>query len=411
MIMIKSVALHDHKGLSISSIIITLLIVFLMIFPKGGVKLEGIPLTFGYMLFAVVAIAATILNFVQGRLSSLTKPQIAILAAMGCFQCVVSLTLIENGYTDKGFLIALLISLFFIPIALIYFLLPQLKKLNLDLLLSLIRLSVSVVSIYGICLFIYKTITGDYIEIPFLTVNADDVGFMDEKYNNRGDGIFKLISTYNNGNIYGVSLLIVLPLFCLIESSLLKRMIVKFSLVLTLSRTVWIGLVVFELLSHRDLSVKKGTDRLLGLIILGFIIYLCLELMGQKMDFIFDKDLGGRIDQFQQFSFSVTSNKTFEAISEIVPLSMLDQFGLIGLLTFLTYMLMPVIVWFMGLVPYHRSAYKKSLAMGLLIYCIIMFSDGAISYIPVMMFYWVIVALLLTPNMPLRYLCAPNVTE
>ena len=53
---------------------------------------------------------------------------------------------------------------------------------------------------------------GKFIEIPFLTVNAGDYGTLEStKHINRG-GYLKLISTYNNGNVYGVATLILLPL-------------------------------------------------------------------------------------------------------------------------------------------------------------------------------------------------------
>ena len=91
---------------------------------------------------------------------------------------------------------------------------------------------------------------GRFVEIPFLTVNFHDVGTLETtKYIDRG-GIFKLISTYNNGNVYGVCLLMLLPFYNSVEPSKLKRMIVKLSLLLTLSRTVWFGLFFAEILTY-----------------------------------------------------------------------------------------------------------------------------------------------------------------
>ncbi len=397
---IKFVKTSGSKKIYFTTVVITLLVIFLILFPKGGVKLGGLPLTFGYMLFAVVTMSMLFINIYFGRLFIVSRPQLAVLVAMCAFQLVVSLTLIANGYEDVGYLVALLISLFFLPIALMYFLMPQIQKLDLDLLLKLIKNSVLAVSIYGIFLFLYIITTGNYFEIPLLTVNSGDLGQMGEKFNNRGQ-LVKLFSTYNNGNIYGVSLLILLPLFCLIENSFLKKLMVKLSLVLTLSRTVWIGLILYEILSFRSIAKGREIYRLIGIIILGTIIYSSVAFMERDMDFLLDSSLGGRIDHLE-FSPTIISKQTFISIGEIVPATVLQQFGLVGLLTFLIYMTMPVFVWLVGLVPYHKSEYKRSLAMGLLIYCIIMFSDGAMNYIPVMMYYWFVVALLLTKNIPLK---------
>ncbi|MCK4632346.1 MAG: hypothetical protein KAT79_03695, partial [candidate division Zixibacteria bacterium] len=120
------------------------------------------------------------------------------------------------------------------------------ERARLDYLMDLLRKGLLLIAVYGIFLFIYRLVTGDWIEIPFLTVNYGDLGGLDYKHINRG-GIFKLISTYNNGNIYGICVLMLLPLYERLEKKGWKVWIVKASLLLTLSRTVWIGLVVYEL--------------------------------------------------------------------------------------------------------------------------------------------------------------------
>src|SRR5690606_34127372 len=127
---------------------------------------------------------------------------------------------------------------------------------DLDLLLRAVRMAVLLVSAYGIFLFFYKLATDSFIEIPYLTVNAGDVGELEGKSIDRG-GVFKLISTYNNGNVYGISLLMLLPLYTFLEKRLSSVLTVKASLVLTLSRTVWAGLVVYEVLSR--LYVRRPT--------------------------------------------------------------------------------------------------------------------------------------------------------
>jgi len=64
-------------------------------------------------------------------------------------------------------------------------------------------------------------------------VNLDDIGTLDSKYNSRQGGLSKLISTYNNGNQYGVATLLLLPLFDAFEHSRFRKLVVRAALVLT----------------------------------------------------------------------------------------------------------------------------------------------------------------------------------
>src|SRR5690606_25097688 len=91
--------------------------------------------------------------------------------------------------------------------------------------------------------------------------NAGDVGALEGKHIDRG-GIFKLISTYNNGNIFGICMVMLLPLYACLERRTWPQLVVKAALVLTLSRTVWAGLIAYEVL-HR-LYVRRVTWRTLG---------------------------------------------------------------------------------------------------------------------------------------------------
>jgi hypothetical protein len=83
-------------------------------------------------------------------------------------------------------------------------------------------------------------------------------------------------------------------------------------------------------------------------------------------------------------------------IAEIAYVSILDTFGVLGLLTFLAALLMPLWV-----ALYHRDTthpyprYKKDILLGLGLYLIVSGSDSASLYIPVMLFYWFGVAVLL----------------
>lgn len=385
---------------SASKILIILFVIFLIVFPKGGIKLNGIPLTFGYMLLGLVSLGVFIVNLATGWALRISRQRLIVIFTMLSFQVIAIGTILSNGFLERGYAIALFTNLIFIPNAFIYIIAPQIERLDIEFLLRLIKRAVFIISIFGLILFLYKLTTGLYIEIPYLTINSDDVGLLDEKDNDRG-GVFKLISTYNNGNIYGVALLILLPLYCYLEQSFLKKFVVKFTLILTLSRTVWIGLMLYEILFFRNLPKARKLYSFIGIVLLVSLVFGSMIFMKKDMDFLFDSTLGGRAEQLD-ITIEVFSSKAFVAITEIVPASILAQFGVSGLVTFFLGMISPLLIWLMGYLPHSRTGYKRNLAMGLLIYCVVMFSDGAINNIPVMVFYWFVASLLLSHNMPVQ---------
>jgi len=387
-----------------ATVVLFLLVAFLLIFPKGGLKVADIPVTFGYVLLGVVAWAAWVHNLAAGRAHRLTGRRALVIFCLVPFQLVVLASVAANGVESVGFLISVIASLAFLPFALIGLLGPQVDRLNLETLFKLLRFGVLVVALYGIFLFFYKLLSGHFLEIPYLTVNADDVGSLeDTKHIDRG-GIFKLISTYNNGNIYGVCILMLLPLYELVQKSLSKRLVVKLSLVMTLSRTVWIGLLLYEIFSRaflRRLSVRTVIGLLAALLLGAGGVSLALSLLATDTSWIFDPDLGGRADLFSA-PITMFPEVRFDGITEIVYLSVAAEFGVIGLGAFLVAMLPPVILHLMRKVPLARSRYKRTLALSLWLYLMLALSDGALLYIPVMAFYWFIVALLLSTNSPKR---------
>jgi hypothetical protein len=300
-----------------------------------------------------------------------------------------------------GFAAALVVSFFFIPLAFLLALGVYLDRMELGPLFRLLRGGVLLVAVYGIFLFVYKLKTGHFIEVPYLTVNAGDLGELEGKYIDRG-GVFKLISTYNNGNIYGVSILLLLPLYGWLEKSRIRQGIVKTSLLLTLSRTVWVGLVLYEVLQR--VYVKRVSTKalvLLGavLLALGAGVAYAMTLMDRDISFLFDPNLGGRLGQLGALETSgLLPSGPFEAISEIVYLSVLEGFGLLGLASFLVAMATPLALQLLGAIPHGGSVYKRNLAAALATYLVVAMSDGAILLIPVMAFYWFVVSLLVSDN-------------
>jgi hypothetical protein len=375
-------------------------VLFLLVFPKGGIKVADVPITWGYIGLAPV-FALFLYRLYDGAAGAVRTARLLVLGLLVPFQVIGWTAFLLNGVGNLGFSISFAVTFFFIPLVLVLVLGMELDRIDLTPLLRALRVAIPLIAAYGIVLFAYKLATGEFIEIPYLTVNAGDVGELDEKYIDRG-GVFKLISTYNNGNIYGVSLLILLPLYTWLERSPVRTGIVKLSLLLTLSRTVWAGLLVHEVVQRlyvRRISAKAlaALTGVLALIVGG--IGYSLHLMDRSLSFVADRTLGGRIDQLETLRTATLFPSTeFEAIAEMVYLSILENFGILGLFTFLIGMSAPLALYFSGALPFAGTAYKRSLAAGLLLYLFVALSDGAILFIPVMVFYWFVVSLLLSDN-------------
>lgn len=380
--------------------LLLVLVTFLLVFPKGGIKVGGVPITWGYLLLVLAAVPFVV-ELGYGSALRFASRRLWVLAALVPFQLVVWLTLLFNGTRGAGFAIALVVSFFFIPTALVLALGAYLDHLDLAPLFRALRLGVLLVSAYGIFLFFYRLGTGHFLEIPYLTVNAGDAGGLEDKFIDRG-GVFKLISTYNNGNIYGVSILLLLPLYEWLEPRLSRRAVVLTALVLTLSRTVWVGLIVYEVLRRfylRRASLRSTLMFLLSLGVIGAGVAGALALMSGGIGFLLDRNLGGRLVQLDALGRAgIVARTPFVAIVEMVYLSVLDSFGIAGLVTYLVAMAAPLALQLLGALPHGRTRYKRSLAAGLAVYLVVSSSDGALLYIPVMAFYWFVVSLLVSSN-------------
>jgi hypothetical protein len=389
-----------------------LLCTFLVLFPKAGVKIGDVPVTWGYLLltiFAVVALPAAIFDDRFFRIPSMT------LVVFGClipFQCVLLLAMtngIEPG--SSGYALAAIVNFCILPVIILLIWRRWYTGDTIAFLLRVIRFCITVAAAYGIFLFFYRILTGKFIEIPYLTVNADDVGLLEEtKHIARGDSgdIFKLISTYNNGNLYGVAMLLFLPIYDLIQPRKINKLLLRIALFLTLSRTVWAGLVLQQVfavgpslaLIFRNFPQinPRGLTKLLPKLL--FVAAILAALVGLAfvynlggLSFLADQSLGGRDEQLAILhNFGLESGLPYAGFAEMVFLSALRHFGLIGfvsmLLLFLCPLVFPLIDKSLLAAPIRRAALE-----GLMIYFAVAWIDGGIDLIPVMAFYWFVVAL------------------
>jgi hypothetical protein len=189
-------------------------------------------------------------------------------------------------------------------------------------------------------------------------------------------------------------------LYAWLERRTLPNLIVKTSLLLTLSRTVWLGLLLSEILQRvyvRKIKVRTMALLAASLALMAGGIFGALQIMKFDVGFLVDRQLGARAPQIEALrEATVLPKGSFEHILEMVYFSVVSNFGLIGLATFCVGMFFPLVLYFLRSVPYPKSEFKRSLATGLIVYLLVASGDGALLFIPVMAFYWFVASLLIS---------------
>jgi hypothetical protein len=192
------------------------------------------------------------------------------------------------------------------------------------------------------------------------------------------------------------------PLYRVLEKRLILQWLVMLALILTLSRTVWIGILICEILhliwiekASAIIWLKHAAFLLIPALI-GIIVF---HFMGYDFRFILDPDLGGRLPQFESLNrILIFKFETFDVIQEVVYLSVLDLYGAAGLTFWLLGLLSCIALYLIGRRSTSIPALKKSIIAGLIVYLILSGSDGAFLLIPTMCIFWLLSSLLLSPH-------------
>jgi len=374
--------------ISVFGTAIAVIIFYMIALPKGGIKVGGVPLTIGYAFTPLLALLA----MARGRGLSLPVDRLLALVPAVALALWSALVVHINGAESTGSLISYFVSVLYLP----FFGLITFSPLLLDDRRHLVERAfvwaIRFIVVYGIFLFFFKQVTGRWIEIPYVTVNVADVGQLDDKLIQRGS-FFKLISTYNNGNIFGVCVMLMAPLYCLLEEKRILRAALYVALFLTLSRTAWIGMALLFALRSFGRGVRPSTilyllvSSAIAVVILSFTV----TAMGRDMSFLWDRNLGGRIAQLDVLSdMRIIPYEVFTSLPEIAYLGAIRYFGIPGFFLFIAYLgVVPAILWLEG-VPALSLTPAAACQQGLLIYMVIACSDAAFGFIPVMMVFWMI---------------------
>ena len=363
--------------------------------------LDSIPITWGYILL----IGISILMIPQHLIEIGKKPSVR-LSYKGFFLILpFALTIVTTfslfGIAVLGLGVSIFLSFSVIPFIFIVLLREEIGRHINSVIRELFIVTIPIVVIYGLLGFLYTFLTGNYFEIPFLTVNGDQVGELMNKHNNRG-GLIKLMSTYNNGNIFGICMLLLAPLYFNFETRLIFRLLFRLGLALTLSRTVWIGWTIFELsigMSGKWTLINAFKLLIVGVLLVTSVLVLA-EMMGWDNAVLFDRELGGRSEKFDLVqTVGLFPNKAFNPDSEIVYYQIVLDFGIIGLILFLLAFFGPAITagFLKPRNPQVNGQWQAAM-LAVRLYWVVCLSDGAIFLIPVMAFYWFNVCVLYALN-------------
>lgn len=386
-----------------------LLIVFNIALPKGGVMAGVLPITWGYVLLLLL-----------GAVAAVDRVRIGSINASGFlnfifgFLPISGLMLIKTQiYVVGPISVAMTLGLFFfVPLTVLVLTGPYLEEIPAEAILSALKWAVRFTVAWGVLNFLLYAVSKQFIEIPYLTTNGDDLGGVFDKNNKRGS-LMKLVSTYNNGNIYGVCMAMLSPLYVLSERN--KYFIVAFALAVlaTLSRTVWFGGALAIALLVLFGQVKVRNANIWFMITLSIAaIAVFLPQMGWETDDVFDTDLGGRAETFTKLTWSAFGSASLQ-IPEMSYLGFFQSFGVVGgivatagLAAGPTY---GFINWAM------LSPVRKAATLGGTVYLACALIDGAFKLPPVLTIYLLVVAiiyrrgLLLSPSVRTQQNLRPGV--
>lgn len=365
-------------------IYLALLFISLIAVPKSGFAIGAIPVNSLYIVF-VFSLPLLIFKLFSQKAILIRNPMsnvyiVLILPFISLFLLITVFNGVDNAATYAGYIIALIIS------PLYFFLLfkavrPDVIDRSLPVIKYCLRFSAS----YGVALFFYNAVTGQFFEIPGLTTTFGAIKTIDQRMNDRGE-LFKLTSTYNNGNIYAVCAMMLLPLYRVLEEKSIWFLVFLVSIILTLSRLAWALLFIYFILEYlifrRNISLKKMLIMVGSITVTAPVVLYLLQIMGRDMGFLFDPNLGGRADYLQKlFDASFISDTRLYWSYEIPYVSIAEFMGFIGIPLFLFYFLN--VPFNFNSLFLNRSPVIRASTLGCVMYFLATLVDGALILVPV----------------------------
>ncbi|WP_374412864.1 hypothetical protein [Novosphingobium colocasiae] len=364
------------------------LCLFNLALPKGGFRLLEYPVTWGYIILAMLAVPAAVNLLVRGNLA--VQPIIHF----GLFCLPVSLLIVVKAvvYSSPPSETVVYLTVFMaMPLIMLVLMAPFLEDLPAQVIGTIFVWCIRFTVAWGLMNFILYPFIKNIVQIPYITVNVADYGTIFLRNNTRGP-FLKLLSTYNNGNLYGDCMLMLAPIYFLYERSRVWMLLLIAALVCTLSRTVWIGMLAVAGLMMLTGQVNLRRASLWGGIVAGLgLILVLIPAMGWTAENVVNAQLGGRIRSFTTFELTLFGRSKL-AIPEMVYFGMLNSFGVLGFPFALgTLFAGPIfaITHFNQLSPLRKAAF-----CGLGGYLVAAMSDGAFVFPPTMVLFYLVTGLL-----------------
>ena len=350
-------------------------LIFLVALPKGGIAVGGLPVTFGYLLLGVFAPLAVLAAIRRGG-----PPPAALANFFFGFVPIATLAmfkLLTTGSQTSSLIYAVILLLLPALFLLVYS--PILEMLSERQIGTPLKWAMRFVVVWGLMNFLLFAFTRNLIEIPYLTVNPLNVGEVYSKNNSRGL-LMKLVSTYNNGNVFGICMVMLLPVYWYFEKSRLWLGLFVLATALSLSRTVWVGLVLamVGMIWSGQLKLSRPIVwvSLAGLVL---VVIALLPLMGWTTERVVDTEMGGRMLQWDQIELSFLGEQKVR-ISEVLYAGLLQSFGVLGALLALIAFAFPLIY---GVANQNLlSPLRRGAVVSVACYLLMATSDAAFIYPP-----------------------------
>jgi len=364
------------------------LVLFNIALPKGGVQVGGLPLTWGYFLLVLFSGVALIGIIRRPGLSVWPFIQTFLL-----FLPIVAIIFIKYGANELslGGLLTTTAIFGILPLATLVLCGPFLEDIPTHEIARALRWAIRFAVLWGLMNFLLYAMLKIFVEIPYITINAADAGEIYQKNNRRGS-LMKLVSTYNNGNIYGVCMIMLWPIYLKIEPKRIFKLLFILSLICTLSRTVWFGAIVATGMCIFARHIRVLNFSLWIGIFVGFgLIVLLLPLIGWTPDKVVDSSLGGRVAYLGSYGITFWGEPGV-TIPEIVYVGFLRSFGIIGLAICLAALFIGPIY---GVINWDElSELRRGAVLGTLSYLAAAVIDGAFVFPPTLLLFLFLTALI-----------------
>lgn len=259
-----------RKQLNFSMLLLLTVIVNILI-PKAGIKVAGIPITIGSILLFCLLIKALIPQNKEIKYS-ITRYEFFILSCSFFWILIIICGLIFNGfYSDNSFYSIGRVFSYFIGLVICPLIVlcvnKELRSIEqIEYLLNWMYLCILIVLGYACLQYLLGIGT---IQIPGVTVNLSDYllspnGWWRGKANAVSSDSSKIVSTYQNGNLFGANMLLLFPI---VNKAVDKKNAIKY---------LGIGMLLF-------CSLVSGSRTFL----FGVLFYLLLMIInGKKVSYI-----------------------------------------------------------------------------------------------------------------------------